>query len=71
MFTVVYTPVGGTAPTDNITAVNIRSIDIAPQNDRTKPQSIRLNAAIGGGGQLGAGTIIPIANVVSIAVAVV
>jgi len=77
MFTVTYKDNSGT----NIQATNIRSIDIPPQHDRgqspdgstanTKPQAIRLNAGIGGGGQLGAGIIIPIANVVSITVAVV
>lgn len=63
MFTVVYTQNG-----DTITATNVRSIDIAPQNDRSEPQFIRLNAGVGGGGQLGFGTIVPIANVTSITV---
>ena len=67
MFTIVYTPVNGGSP---ITATNIHSIAIAPQHDRTKPQMLRLNGGVGGGGISGAGAAeVPIANVVSITVA--
>lgn len=66
MFTVVYTPVGGTSPADDITADGIRRIDVAPQISRDMPESIRLDAGVGGGGQLEGGVIIPAANVVSI-----
>lgn len=69
MITVVYTPEGGTSPGDDVTVTGIRSVDIAPQNDRSEVQSIRCNAGIGGGGQLGAGFKIPIAHIVSITVA--
>jgi len=67
MFTVAYT-VGDSNP---ITVTGVRHLDVVPNNDRSQPQSIRLDTGIGGGGQLGAGTIIPIVNVISIDVAVV
>ena len=52
-----------------ITADNVRSITLTPHHDRSLPESITLNAGIGGGGgQLGGGTIVPIENVQSITV---
>lgn len=51
-----------------ITADNVRSITLTPHHDRSLPESITLNAGIGGGGQLGRGTIVPIENVQSITV---
>lgn len=71
MFTVTYTPAGGTSPGDDLTVTGVTRIDIAPQNSRSMVQSIRCNAGIGGGGQLGGGFMIPIARVVSIVVTAV
>jgi len=51
-----------------ITADNVRSITLTPHHDRSLPESITLNAEIGGGGQLSRGTIVPIENVQSITV---
>jgi hypothetical protein len=72
-FTVTYADPNGGA---NIVATGIHSIDIAPnmvrQEDQPgyRPQSIRCNGGIGGGGISGAGSFwIPIADVVSITVA--
>jgi len=76
MFTVTYNPVGGGAA---ITAPNIWSIQMEPQNDRGQtsdgvglnagagaPQMVRLNSGIGGGGQPGGGFLIPLANITTI-----
>jgi hypothetical protein len=65
MFTVTYSNDGGTT---NIVATNVRNISITPNHDRKQPQSISIDTGIGGGGQNSRGTIIPIANVVSIEV---
>jgi len=43
-------------------------ITLTPHHDRSLPESITLNAEIGGGGQLSRGTIVPIENVQSITV---
>lgn len=51
-----------------ITADNVRSITLTPHHDRSLPESITLNAGIGGGSQLSRGTIVPIENVQSITV---
>ena len=51
-----------------ITADNVRSITLTPHHDRSLPESITLNAGIGGGGQLSRGIIVPIENVQSITV---
>ena len=51
-----------------ITADNVRSVTLTPHHDRSLPESITLNAEIGGGGQLSRGTIVPIENVQSITV---
>lgn len=51
-----------------ITADNVRSITLTPHHDRSLPESITLNAEIGGGGQLSRGTIVPIEKVQSITV---
>lgn len=51
-----------------ITADNVRSITLTPHHDRSLPESITLNAGIGGGGQLNRGIIVPIENVQSITV---
>jgi len=64
MITVVYLD----AQDNVITADNVRSITLTPHHDRSLPESITLNAEIGGGGQLSRGTIVPIENVQSITV---
>ena len=64
MITVVYLD----AQDNVITADNVRSITLTPHHDRSLPESITLNAGIGGDGQLSRGTIVPIENVQSITV---
>jgi len=60
MFNVTYTQNGVT-----VTAT-VRVMQITPNNDRTAPQSVTLEPGIGGGGQLGKGVVVPIANITSI-----
>lgn len=60
----MYQDIAGNA----ITATGIHSITLTPQHDRSLPESITLNAGIGGGGQLGSGTVIPIEKVLQITV---
>jgi len=68
-FTVVFTPAGATAPAGNVTLTGISNISIAPGNDRSQPPSIILGGGVGGSSQFPAGGgIIPIAQVVSIAI---
>lgn len=62
MFTIVYSANG-----TNVTA-QAQTLSIAPNNNRTKSQSIWINAGIGGGGQLGKGIEVPITAISSITV---
>lgn len=59
MFTVTYTPPGGSA----VTLTGVQSIVRAPGNDRTQPQAIMCNPGIGGGGQFGKGAYVPLETI--------